>query len=148
MSFSSQLRVFENLKFLGKILTFWPITVQRCRSETEKFILEDLLSWVLSQFKKYPPSGNLKFNNLDIFQSSKFHISIEKNLPISLNLKLSTNTLDCYGLILSITKIFTGFCIFSRKRRPQFKMKNRLTQSHPCYEIFRLTFVNFEFDRF
>jgi len=42
---------------------------QRCRSETEKNILEDLSSSVLLQFEKYHPSGNLKFNNLGIFQS-------------------------------------------------------------------------------
>jgi len=35
----------------------------------KKNILEDLLSSVLSQFKKYHPSGNLKFKNLGIFQS-------------------------------------------------------------------------------
>jgi len=39
------------------------------RSETEKFILGDLLSSLLSQFKKYPPSGNLNFNFLGIFKS-------------------------------------------------------------------------------
>jgi len=41
--------------------------LQRCRSATEKIILEDLLSSVLSQHKKYHPSGNLKFYNLAIF---------------------------------------------------------------------------------
>jgi len=34
----------------------YPTTAQRCRSETEKFILEDLFSSVLSKFKKYHPS--------------------------------------------------------------------------------------------
>jgi len=38
-------------------------------SETEKYILKDLFRLVLSQFKKYHPSGNLKFNNLGIFYS-------------------------------------------------------------------------------
>jgi len=38
-------------------------TAQRCRSETEKNILEDLFSAVLLQYKKYHPSGNLKFNH-------------------------------------------------------------------------------------
>jgi len=42
---------------------------QRCRSETEKIILEDLFSSILSKFKNYHPSANLKFDNLDIFQS-------------------------------------------------------------------------------
>ena len=36
-----------------------PFTAQRCRSETEKNILEDLSSSVLLQFKKYQPSGNM-----------------------------------------------------------------------------------------
>jgi len=48
-----------------------PTTAKRCRWETEKFISEDLYSSVLSQFKKYHPSENLKFNNLGIFQSLK-----------------------------------------------------------------------------
>jgi len=49
---------------------------QRCRSETENNILEDLSSSALSQFKKYHPSGNLKFNNVGIFQSLKLCISL------------------------------------------------------------------------
>jgi len=47
--------------------------------KTEKITLEDLFSSVLSQFKKYHPSGNLKLNNLGIFQSLKFRILMEKN---------------------------------------------------------------------
>ena len=31
--------------------------------------VEVLLSLVLSQFKKYPPSGNLKFNNSGVFKA-------------------------------------------------------------------------------
>jgi len=46
---------------------------------TEKFVLEDLFSSVLSQFKKYDRSGNLKFIYLGIFQSLKLRILIEKN---------------------------------------------------------------------
>jgi len=61
-------------------------------------ILEDLFSSVLSQFKKYHPSENLKFNNLGIFQSLKLHILMEKILPISLKLNFTPNTLGCYGL--------------------------------------------------
>jgi len=76
-----------------------PITAQRCRSETETFILEDLFTSVLSQCKKYHPSGNLKFNNLGILQSLKFCILIDKILPISLKLNFTPNTLDGYGLI-------------------------------------------------
>jgi len=35
------------------------------------FFLQDLSSSVLSQFRKYRPTGNLKFNYLGIFQSFK-----------------------------------------------------------------------------
>jgi len=35
--------------------------------ETETFILEDLFGSLLTEFKKYHASGNLKFNNLGIF---------------------------------------------------------------------------------
>jgi len=66
--------------------------------ETEKNILEDPLSSVLSQFKKYHPYGNLKFNNLSIFQNLKFRILTEKNLRISLKLNFTPNTLGCYEL--------------------------------------------------
>jgi len=43
--------------------------------ETETSILEDLFGSVLSQFKKYHPSGNLKLNNLGISQSLKLYFS-------------------------------------------------------------------------
>jgi len=68
-------------------------TAQRCRSQTEKHILEDLLSLVFSQSKKYHPSGNLTFYNLGIFQSLKLRILLEKILPISLKLNFTPNTL-------------------------------------------------------
>jgi len=55
-----------------------PTTVQRCRSETE-FILEDISSSVLSQFKKYHSFGDLILNNLAIFQSLIFRILMEKS---------------------------------------------------------------------
>jgi len=55
----------------------------------------------LSQFKKYHPSGKLKFNNLGISQSLKLRILVEKFFLISLNLNFTLNTLGCYG---SITK--------------------------------------------
>jgi len=67
--------------------------------ETEKNILEDLLSSVLLQFKKYHPSGNLKFNNLGIFQSLQLRNLMGKILRISLKLNLTPNTLGYYGLI-------------------------------------------------
>jgi len=44
----------------------------------QKFLLEDLFSSVLLQFKKYHPSGNLKFNNLGIFQSFKLRYLMKK----------------------------------------------------------------------
>jgi len=37
----------------------------------KKIILEDLFSSVLSQFKKYHPSGNLIFKNFGIFEKLK-----------------------------------------------------------------------------
>jgi len=49
----------------------------------EKFILEDLFSSVLSNSEKYHPSGNLKFNNLGIFQSLKSRYLLGKILRIS-----------------------------------------------------------------
>jgi len=53
--------------------------------DRKKNILEDLFSSLLSQFKKYHPSGNLKFINLGIPQSLKFRIMIETIHPICLN---------------------------------------------------------------
>jgi len=91
-----------------------PTTAQLCRSETQTFILEDLFGSVLSQFKKYYPSGNMKFNNLGIFQSFKLRILIEKILPISLKQNCTPNTLGCYGLIDYFSNPFplvTGFPI-------------------------------------
>jgi len=75
-----------------------PPTAQRCRSQAEKNILEDLSSSVLAQLKKYHPSGNLIFNNLGLFQSLKLRILIGKILPISLELNFTQNTLGNYGL--------------------------------------------------
>jgi len=53
------------------------------RSSTDKFILEDLLSSVLSQFKEYNPSGSLKFNYLGIFQSLKLRMFMKKKNPFN-----------------------------------------------------------------
>jgi len=66
----------------------------------KKNILEYLISLVLSQFKKYHPSGNLKFNYLSIFQRLKVRILMGKILSISLKLNFTPNTLGCYGLKL------------------------------------------------
>jgi len=84
------------IETLYKVL---PTTAQRCRSETEKNIVEDLLSSVLSQFKKYHPSENLKFNDLGIFSKlKKFIFFTDIVLPISLKLNFTANTLGCCGL--------------------------------------------------
>jgi len=66
--------------------------------ETEKFILGDPFSLLLSQFRKYHPFGKLKFNNTGIFQSLKLRILMEKILLISLKLNFTPNTLGYYGL--------------------------------------------------
>jgi len=58
-------------------------TAQRGRSETEKFILENLFGSVLSKFKEHHPSGNLKFINLGIFQSLKLRNLVGKVFRIS-----------------------------------------------------------------
>jgi len=79
-------------------MIFQPTTAQRCRSETEKYILEDVLSSVLPYLKKYHPSGNLKFNNLGVLQSLKLRIFVGKFLSISLKLNFTPNTLGCHGL--------------------------------------------------
>jgi len=43
----------------------------------KKNILEDLLRSVLSQFKKYHPSGIPEFNNLGIFQTLQMRILVK-----------------------------------------------------------------------
>jgi len=54
---------------------------------------EKMWQWqlLLSQSKKYQPSGNLKFNNLGIFKSLKLSILEGKILLISLKLNFSPN---------------------------------------------------------
>jgi len=68
-------------------------------SNKKKNIFEDLFSSVLSQFKKYHPSGNLKFYNFGILKSLKLGILVRKILSISLKLNFTPNTLGCKGLI-------------------------------------------------
>jgi len=46
----------ENIRLMDRICQK---NAQRCRSETEKNILEDLFGSVFSQFKKYYSSENL-----------------------------------------------------------------------------------------
>jgi len=53
----------------------------------------------LSKFKKYHPSGNLKFNNLGIFQSLKLRNLMGKILSMALKQNFTPNALSCYGLI-------------------------------------------------
>jgi len=64
----------------------------------------------LLQFKKYRPSGNLKFNNVGIFQGVKFRILMEKILPISLKLNFTQNILGCYEQILKSRETFSPSC--------------------------------------
>jgi len=55
-------------------------------------ILEDLFSSALSQFKKYHPSGKLKFKNVGISQKLKIAHIVEKILQISPKLNFTPNT--------------------------------------------------------
>jgi len=61
----------------------------------------------VSQFNKYQPSENLKFNNLGIFQGLKLHDSMRKILRISLELNFTSNTFGCcYGFNPLQPKVF------------------------------------------
>jgi len=51
--------------------------------------IEDLSSSVLSQFKKYLPSGNMKLNYLGILQSVTLLILMGKILSISVKLNFA-----------------------------------------------------------
>ena len=75
---SSYWLVSNCLKFWWKPLTHYRPAMPF--GNRKKNILEDVFSSALSQFKKYHPSGNLKFNYLGIFQSLKLRISTEKIL--------------------------------------------------------------------
>jgi len=77
------------------LMDFNPLPPSDAVRKQKKNILEDLFSWVLSQFKKYHLSENVKNNNLGIFQSFKFRILMEEILPISLKLNFTPNTLGC-----------------------------------------------------
>jgi len=74
---SNKKNIFVVPNFNAVTKPFFP--VQRCRSKTEINILEDIFSSVLSQFKKYYPFGNQKFNNLRIFQSLRCVFKWKKN---------------------------------------------------------------------
>jgi len=83
MLFTAITILFRNYNALSAnpfVLTHYRLAIPFAK----KNILEDLFSSVLLQFKEYHPSGNLKFNNLPIFQSL-IRILMEKILPISPN---------------------------------------------------------------
>jgi len=63
--------------------------------QQKKTILEDLFSSVLSQFKKYYTSGNLKLVNVGILKSLKFRILMGEVLPICLKLNFTRNIFGC-----------------------------------------------------
>jgi len=58
----------------------------------KKNILEDLFGSVLSQFKKHPPSGNLKFYIFMHFPKLEIAYLNRKILSISLKLNFAPNT--------------------------------------------------------
>jgi len=60
--------------------TFNPLPPSDAFRKQKKNILEDIFSSVLSELQKYRPPGNQKFHYLDIFQSLKLRISMEKIL--------------------------------------------------------------------
>jgi len=64
----------------------------------QKKKLKDLFSSLLSKFKKYHPSGNLKFNNLGIFHSLNFNGKNPSNFS-SAKFHSKYYWLFCYGLI-------------------------------------------------
>jgi len=74
--------------------------------ETEKLILEGLFSSILSQFKKYNPSGNMKFNNLGFFLGLTYFIG--KSPSHFSSAKFYSK---CFGLLwveLAVSKIRMG----------------------------------------
>jgi len=79
----------------GACLLTYPQPPSDAVRQQEKNIIEDLFSSVVSQFKNYHPSGNLKFNYLGIFLSLKLCILIEKTLSISLKQNFTRNTSGC-----------------------------------------------------
>jgi len=95
-----------------------PSTAQRCRSETEKNILEDLFSSVLSKFKKYHPSGNLEFNYVDIFQSLKLRNLMGEILRIALISYISLQTL--WAVRVEENAIFSSDQLPQEKPGPYF----------------------------
>jgi len=64
-------------RYISALLTHYRPTMPF--GDRKKNILEDLFSSVLSQLKKYHPSGNLKFNYIGISQSLKLRILVGKS---------------------------------------------------------------------
>jgi len=62
------------------------------RSETETFQGSIQFSLV-KVYKKYHPSGDLKFHILGIFESLTLRILVANTLPVCLKLNLTLNTL-------------------------------------------------------
>jgi len=58
---------------------FNPFPLSDADRKQKIIILEGLFSSELSQFKGYPPSGNLKFNNLGLFAKLKIAYFSGKN---------------------------------------------------------------------
>jgi len=75
-------RVFMEVNSFFKYSIFLFVYLSHYRPampfRNKKNILEDLFSSVLSQFKKYCPSRNLKYNHLSSFQNLKLRILMEK----------------------------------------------------------------------
>jgi len=115
-----------------------PFTAQRCRSATEKKILEDLFSSVLSPFEKYHPSGNLKFYNLDISKSLKLRILVKKIFLISLKLNFTPNTLGCEGLIQEVRNVSFDSVY------DDLVTAESVTKTPPWYSPLRLNPVHFD----
>jgi len=68
---------------------------------------------MLSQFLKYHPSGNRKFNYLGIFQSFELRIVLYRILSISLKLNFTPNTSGCYGLKNTEENIYKRCIIYA-----------------------------------
>jgi len=81
-----------------------PLAPRDAVRKRKKNILEDLFSSVLSRLKKYHPSENVKFNNLDSSQSLKLRILMEKILPTALKLNFTPNSSGGYELSLKNNK--------------------------------------------
>jgi len=86
----------------------------------------------LSQVKKYHTSGNLKFNNLGIFQSLKLRILILKILPISLKVNFTRNTLGDNGLNMTKSRDLATLVISEARvglsRRPPLYDDRKATE--------------------